>query len=43
MNDSLLADISLQEVKDAIFQLGALKSPGPDDFQGNFFIRITGI
>lgn len=37
MNDNLLLPITLEEVKTAVFDLGALKSPGPDGFQGTFY------
>lgn len=37
MNHSLLAPVSLQEVQDAVFQLGALKAPGPDGYSGIFY------
>lgn len=46
MNNSLLtdvsidADVSIDEVKSTIFQLGPLKSPGPDGFSGIFFIIL---
>ncbi|XP_062014406.1 uncharacterized protein LOC133730919 [Rosa rugosa] len=37
MNDALLADISLTDVHQAVFELGALKAPGPDGFSGTFY------
>ncbi|XP_024195894.1 uncharacterized protein LOC112199065 [Rosa chinensis] len=37
MNDNLLAPVTLDEVKQAIFGLGALKAPGPDGFPGIFY------
>ncbi|KAM5583543.1 hypothetical protein ABKV19_003435 [Rosa sericea] len=37
MNVDLVAPISLEEVRDATFQLGALKAPGPDGFPGLFY------
>ncbi|PRQ24517.1 putative RNA-directed DNA polymerase [Rosa chinensis] len=37
MNRSLLAAVSLEEVKQAIFGLGSLKAPGPDGFPGLFY------
>ncbi|XP_024179118.1 uncharacterized protein LOC112185138 [Rosa chinensis] len=37
MNVALLADITMEEVKAAVFYLGGLKSPGPDDFPGTFY------
>ncbi|KAK9938568.1 hypothetical protein M0R45_015297 [Rubus argutus] len=40
MNLNLTAPFSLDEVKAAAFQLGALKSPGPDGFPGLFFHKF---
>ncbi|GLT60633.1 hypothetical protein SLA2020_333910 [Shorea laevis] len=37
MNNSLCADITLEEVRIATFQLGAFKAPGPDGFPGVFY------
>ncbi|GKV49287.1 hypothetical protein SLEP1_g56044 [Rubroshorea leprosula] len=37
MNNSLCADITLEEVRAATFQLGAFKAPGPDGFPGVFY------
>jgi hypothetical protein len=37
MNRDLTAPFSLEEVKSAAFQMGALKSPGPDGFPGLFY------
>ncbi|XP_061993315.1 uncharacterized protein LOC133711169 [Rosa rugosa] len=37
MNDNMLAPVTLDEVKQAIFELGALKAPGPDGFPGIFY------
>ncbi|GKV28813.1 hypothetical protein SLEP1_g37812 [Rubroshorea leprosula] len=37
MNNSLCADITLEEVKAATFQLGAFKAPGLDGFPGVFY------
>lgn len=37
INTSLLAPVSMQEIHDAVFQLGALKAPGPDGFSGIFY------
>ncbi|XP_062013994.1 uncharacterized protein LOC133730411 [Rosa rugosa] len=37
MNASLMATISLEEVKAAVFELGALKAPDPDGFSGSFY------
>ncbi|KAL6218754.1 hypothetical protein ACLB2K_011963 [Fragaria x ananassa] len=38
MNDILLADISLDEIKEAVFSLGPQKAPSPDGFSGS--VRI---
>ncbi|PRQ18871.1 putative RNA-directed DNA polymerase [Rosa chinensis] len=37
MNSSLSAPFTIEEVKEAVFQLGALKAPGPDGFPGLFY------
>lgn len=37
MNEELLKPVSMDEVKAAVFQLGALKSPGPDGFSRIFY------
>lgn len=37
MNLDLLRPIAPQEIKDAVFEMGALKAPGPDGFQGIFY------
>lgn len=37
MNEVLLQLVSIDEVKSAAFQLGALKTPGPDGFPGLFY------
>ncbi|XP_062021341.1 uncharacterized protein LOC133737882 [Rosa rugosa] len=37
MNADLLLPFSMEEVKAATFQLGALKAPGPDGFPGLFY------
>lgn len=37
MNDDLLQPITLDDVKTAAFELGSLKAPGPDGFQGTFY------
>ncbi|KAL6219013.1 hypothetical protein ACLB2K_012220 [Fragaria x ananassa] len=37
MNDILLADISLDEIKEAVFSLSPQKAPGPDGFSGSFY------
>lgn len=40
MKETLINLISFQEVKDAAFDMGALKAPGPDGFQGVFYYRF---
>lgn len=37
MNDELVAIPVLEEIHSAVFQLGALKAPGPDGFNGSFY------
>ncbi|XP_062013825.1 uncharacterized protein LOC133730210 [Rosa rugosa] len=37
MNQTLAMPISLEEVKAAVFDLGALKAPSPDGFSGTFY------
>lgn len=37
MNLSLIRDVSKDEIKRAAFELGSLKSPGPDGYPGFFF------
>ncbi|KAF7826560.1 reverse transcriptase [Senna tora] len=37
MNTALLERVSLDELKSAVFGLGALKAPGPDGLNGMFF------
>jgi len=37
MNNMLLAQVTMEEVKEATFQLGALKAPGPDGLTGIFY------
>ncbi|CAL1367235.1 unnamed protein product [Linum trigynum] len=37
INNTLTAQITKEEVRKAVFQLGANKAPGPDGFPGHFF------
>lgn len=37
MNDKLTVEVTLQEVKEAVFDLGATKAPGLDGFSGIFY------
>lgn len=37
MNSSLLAPVSSEEIRMAVFQMERLKAPGPDGFQGVFY------
>ncbi|CAN1178605.1 Transposon TX1 uncharacterized 149 kDa protein [Linum perenne] len=43
MNDELCKPISNDEVRKAVFQMGANKSPGPDRFPGTFFRKFWNI
>lgn len=40
MNASLLADITKNEIENAVFQMNALGAPGPDDFPDYSFKQI---
>ena len=42
MNEILTVDVTEEEIKEAVFQLGAFKAPGSDGFNGVFF-KNTGI
>ncbi|KAI8525452.1 hypothetical protein RHMOL_Rhmol13G0231200 [Rhododendron molle] len=42
MNCKLTRRVSDEEIKEAVFQLGALKTPGPDGFPGLFFQKFWG-
>lgn len=37
INASLEANPTMEEIKTAVFQLGAMKAPGPDGFNGLFY------
>lgn len=37
MNEHLIAPVTMAEVEKAVFSLGALKAPGPDGFNGQFY------
>lgn len=37
MNDYLTKHVTFKEVETAVFELGALKAPGPDGLNGLFF------
>ncbi|KAH7861692.1 hypothetical protein Vadar_029377 [Vaccinium darrowii] len=37
MNSDLICSVSDEEIEQALFQLGALKAPGPDGFPGFFY------
>lgn len=37
MNKQMLENVTMEEVKEAVFQLGALKASGPDGLNGHFY------
>jgi len=37
MNSHLMETVQIEEVEEAVFQLGALKAPGPDGLNGQFY------
>ena len=37
MNGSLMAPITLEKVREAVFQMEAVKAPGPDGLNGQFY------
>ena len=37
MNQALIRNIYKEEVTEAVFQLGAYKAPGPNEFSGIFY------
>lgn len=37
MNEMLMAQVMDEEIKGAVFDLGALKAPGPDGLSGLFY------
>jgi hypothetical protein len=39
MNKGLCKNFSMEEISDALFQIGPLKAPGPDGFPVRFFQR----
>ncbi|KAI5313939.1 hypothetical protein L3X38_043115 [Prunus dulcis] len=43
MNRDLTRPTTLEEIKDAAFQMGAMKAPGPDGFHGTFSHKYWGI
>ncbi|OMO52011.1 reverse transcriptase [Corchorus capsularis] len=43
MNMDLLKEVTMAEVKDVVFQIGSLKSPGPDGSNGQFYHRFWDI
>ncbi|KAI5349016.1 hypothetical protein L3X38_001903 [Prunus dulcis] len=43
MNRDLTRPTTLEEIKDAAFQMGATKAPGPDGFHGTFYHKYWGI
>jgi hypothetical protein len=43
VNDNLCRPFSVDEISDAIFQIGPLKAPGPDGFPARFYQRNWGV
>jgi hypothetical protein len=43
VNEALLADLTDDEIGDALFQIGPLKAPGPDGLPARFFQRNWGL
>ncbi|XP_050386353.1 uncharacterized protein LOC126802719 [Argentina anserina] len=43
LNAELIAPVTIEEVKEVTFQLGALKAPGPDGFPGLFYHKYWSI
>ena len=37
MNQALTQEVTIQEIQEATFSMGKLKSPGPDRFSGAFY------
>lgn len=43
MNDALIAPVLEGDVKQAVFALCALKSPGPNELNGEFLAKVYGL
>jgi hypothetical protein len=39
VNESLCKPFTVQEISDALFQIGPLKAPGPDGYPARFYQR----
>ena len=42
-NDNLLQEINIEEIKEATMQMGGLKAPSPDGYQGVFYHKYWDI
>ena len=40
VNECLMREVKEEEIRNAIFQLGTFKAPGPDGFNGFFYQKI---
>lgn len=40
MNEALIRPVLVEEIKTAAFQMGGMKAPSPDGFQGLFYLTF---